>query len=248
MMIERSVSELHFISRYDPLPTVEIQAESLENQGLRLAQIVSSALSRFAADNPVSKATIYSYSTMSFNFHTPSWSEFLIVAGDKKVLRALYGAFSSLPEVNCRYSDYISPDDGTKHFHVEDGKLWEVEDAVNCYSVSPDDTEDSQQSFVAASKADEDSEKDEHFLEGAAIECELDSDEEMSEASQVGRVSEKPGRYRVARSDAKIAVIRQRIEQLFGLLEGSVALCGPDGRALKGNAFIKTLRRRWEDA
>lgn len=247
-MIKRSVSELHFITSRDPLPTIEIQAESLEEQGLHLSQIVSSALSRFAENNPSSKATIYSYSTMSVNFHTQSWSEFLIVAGDKKVLKALYSAFSNLPKVNSRYSDYIAPSDGTKHYHVEDGQLWQVEDAVSWYSASSDDAEDDQKLIVTPLATDEDSEDDDDFMEEVNEDIELQSVDENSEASAVGRASEKPGRYRVARSDAKVAIIRQKIEQLFGLPEGSVALCGPDGRALKGNAFIKTLRRRWEDA
>lgn len=33
---------------------------------------------------------------MSVNFHEQSWSEFLIVAGDEKVLKALGTAFSGM--------------------------------------------------------------------------------------------------------------------------------------------------------
>jgi hypothetical protein len=247
-MIKRSISELHFITGRDPLPTVEIQAESLEAQGLHLSEIISSTLSRFAENNPASRATIYSYSTMSVNFHTQSWSEFLIVAGDDKVLKALYTAFSKLSKVNSRYSDYIAPSDGTKHYHVEDGQLWQVEDAATWYSISLDDAEDKQELIVTSLEADEVSEDDDNSLEEVSEGGEFESDEENSAVSVVGRVPEKPGRYRVARSDATVAIIRQKIEELFGLPEGSVALCGPDGRALKANALIKTLRRRWEDA
>jgi hypothetical protein len=217
-MIKRSVSELHFIAGRDPLPTIEIQVESLEAQGLHLSEIICSTLSHFAENNPESRATIYSYSTMSVNFQTQSWSEFLIVAGDKKVLKALYSAFSNFPKVNSRYSDYIAPSDGTKHYHVEGGQLWQVEDAATWYSALPDEAEEDQELMVEPLESDEDCEDDDDFSEG------------------------------MARPDAKVATIRQKIEELFGLPEGSVALCGPDGRALKGNAFIKTLRRRWEDA
>lgn len=242
-MVKRSVSELHFISGRDPLPTVEIQAESLENQGLYIGQIVTSALSRFAADNPTSKATIYTYGTMSINFHVESWSEFLIVAGDKKVLKALNSAFSGLPDVNSRYSDYIAPSEGTRAFHVEDGLLWEVEDAITWYSASQEDAEGDQEpgnEVEASDQADDD-------WGDVITDIDPDPTEGNNDKLLAGRAPEKPGRYRVARSDATVAIIRQKIEQLFGLPEGSVALCGPDGRALKGNAFIKTLRRRWEE-
>jgi hypothetical protein len=242
-MIRRSVSELHFITGREPLPTIEIQAESLESQGLYLGQIVSSALSRFAADNPTSKATIYTYGTMSVNFHVASWSEFLIVAGDKKALKALNTAFSSLPNVVSRYSDYISPSEGARAFHVEDGRLWEVEDVVTWYSTSQEDAEDDQEPANEAATLNED---DDDWGD-VITDVDPDPTKDKNHKVSAGRAPEKPGRYRVARSDATVAIIRQKIEQLFGLPEGSVALCGPDGRALKGNAFIKTLRRRWEE-
>jgi hypothetical protein len=57
---------------------------------------------------------------------------------------------------------------------------------------------------------------------------------------------ESPARYRAARADASIASIKRQIESVFGLPEGSVALCGPDGRPLRSDARIATLRRRWE--
>ena len=55
----------------------------------------------------------------------------------------------------------------------------------------------------------------------------------------------KKGRLRAARGDARVGSIRNTIESLFGLPEGSVALVGPDGRALRADAFIRTLRTRW---
>ena len=49
--------------------TVEVLAESLEEQGLYVGEVVASALSRFAAKNPKLIATIYTYGTISVNFH-----------------------------------------------------------------------------------------------------------------------------------------------------------------------------------
>lgn len=247
-MIKRLISELHFIKSRDPLPTVEIQVESLEGKGLFIGKIASSALTRFAASNPTSKATIYMYGTMSVNFHEQGWSEFLIVAGDKKALKVLGNAFSSLPTVKSRYSDYIAPSEGIKTFHVEDGLLWEPEDAATWYSASPAGVENTQASACTAAAANEDIEDDGGEWGNVTVGSELESDGSNSDAPIAGRAPEKPARYRAARSDASVASIRNKVEQIFGLPEGSVALCGPDGRALRGDAFIKTLRRRWENS
>ena len=61
-MINRSNLELHFVRGRDPLPTVEVQVKSLEGEGLNFSEIVSSAITRFAANNPGSKATIFRHS------------------------------------------------------------------------------------------------------------------------------------------------------------------------------------------
>jgi hypothetical protein len=63
----------------------------------------------------------------------------------------------------------------------------------------------------------------------------------------VSAPTKRKGRVNVARSDAKVSTIRRQIEKVFGLPEGSVLLCGPDKKSLKGNARIRTLRGRWED-
>jgi hypothetical protein len=249
-MIKRPISELHFVKSGDPKPTVEIQAESLEKQGLILGQLTSSALSRFAAKNPEYIATIYLYGTMSVNFHEQGWSEFLIVAGSEKVLKALGGAFVGLPGVKSRYSDYIAPSQGIPFFHLEDGLLWEPEDAATWYATSPEDQSNGKAEGTELAGIDEESENDDDLWGDVVSEAELEADEheEQNETPLVGRVPEEAARYRAARSDARVASIRQTIEQVFGLPEGSVALCGPDGRALRGDAFIRTLRRRWNDA
>ena len=247
-MIKRSISELHFVKGRDPKPTVEVQAESLEEQGLYVGDVVESALSRFAAKNPKVIATIYTYGTISVNFHEQGWSEFLIVAGEEKVLKELGRAFSSLAGGKSRYSDYISPSEGSCAFHIEDGLLWEPEDAVTWYAVLPENMP--AKLVVSAVDEDEESKNDDDGWGDVIQETETEAgqDEDLNEPAATGRVPEQAARYRVARSDARVASIRQTIERIFGLPEGSVALCGPDGRALRGDAFIRTLRRRWEEA
>jgi hypothetical protein len=65
------------------------------------------------------------------------------------------------------------------------------------------------------------------------------------ELTQVLKVK-APGRYRAARADASVGSIRRQIERVFGLPEGSVSLRGPDGKALRSDARIAILRRRWD--
>lgn len=246
-MIQRSMSTLNLVTSRDPMPTVEIQTESLEDQGLVFNKIISSALMRYAVNNPTSKATVYMYGTMSVNFHTAGWSEFLIVAGDQKVLKVLSDTFSRFPQVQSRFSDYIAPNQGIQAFHVEDGLLWRPEDAITWYADSPEDEEKEQSPAETPLDADDIGKGDANDWGDRIVEAEPE-DDEGENVLPTGRTPEQPTRYRTARSDARVASIRQTVEQVFGLPEGSVALCGPDGRALRGDAFIKTLRRKWDGA
>ncbi|XLZ68762.1 hypothetical protein ABT364_19735 [Massilia sp. SR12] len=244
---KKKIIELKFVKGREPKPTLEVQAESLDAQGINLGVVVSKALAEFAKTHPKCVTTVYSYGTMSVNFFEQGWSEFLIVAGDIKVLKALGAAFSQLKNVKSRYSDYISPYDGQATYHVEDGRLWQVEDAVTWFSLDHEAAKD-----VAGTDAvvDDDFGEDEDEIDGPLFDDFLATlgDEPNGEADNLtsSNGNRRRARTNAARSDASVAKIRQTIENLFGLPEGSVALCGPDGRALRGDALIKTLRRRWE--
>ena len=75
-----------------------------------------------------------------------------------------------------------------------------------------------------------------------------DGDEDGDNSGAVAHAPVKRGgRRNVARADAKVSTIRLKIEKVFGLPNGSVALCGPSKIPLKSNALIKTLRLRWEE-
>jgi hypothetical protein len=250
-MLRKSVRELNFVRSKDPLPTIEIQADSVDEQGLNFGEVVSEALSNFAKHNQSGVATIYSYGTMSSNFHEDSWSEFLIVAGSAKVLKALGAAFAHHPNVKSRYSDYISPSDGRATYHLEGGRLWEVEDAITWYSA---DTAVKQAECEPESSSVENDFEDglsatRAIYEHAEEVDDSDDAEDEDDFSSFGTATvTRKGRLNAARADAKVSTIRRNIEKVFGLPEGSVALCGPDKSPLKGNALIKTLRRRWEES
>lgn len=75
-----------------------------------------------------------------------------------------------------------------------------------------------------------------------------DDDEDGDDSVSVANAPVKrAGRLNAARADAKVSTIRRNIEKVFGLPEGSVALCSPSKSPLKGNALIKTLRLRWKE-
>lgn len=246
MIVRKSARELKFIEAREPLPSVEVQSDSLEQQGLYLGRVVEEALSRYAAQHPSAVATVYLSGMMSLNFiNEPGWSEFLVVAGEKAVLRVLGDTFSSLRNVRSRYSDYILPGAGSATYHIEAGRLWQAEDVLTWYSDAGAGNGDGEDLPAAP-----DSESDvEGFTaaEGPEAGSEDDGVQEPDDGAAAQLAPRRSGRLNAARSDASVATIRGKIEELFGLPAGSVALCGPDGRALRGDALIRTLRRRWEE-
>lgn len=240
-MIKKSVSELSFVNKGSPLPTVEVDSHSVENAGFSIYRTVMQVLTQLAEQDASLRATLYMHASASVNFREQSWSEFLLVAGPNKVLLALGAGFERLPAVKSRFSDYVSSSIALRTFHVEDGLVWEKEDACTWYS-------NGQSLADLTEEADDDPE----LIEGDEEDEDWDVEEPDAEDEQgadqaVATAERRPARYRAARSDAKVSSIRAAIEEVFGLPEGSVALCGPDRRALRGDARIRTLRKRWEE-
>lgn len=241
-MIRKTVSELDFVNSGSPLPTVEIDSDSIENAGFSIHHTVMQVLTRLAEQDASLRATLYLYVSTSINFHEPGFSEFLLVAGPKKVLLALGAGFERLPAVKSRFSDYVSTASALRAFHVEGGLVWEQEDANTWYSSGQsliDPTEALEETENDLQPIEEDEEVDESEAE--------DGGEDDTDLSVVA-AERKAARYRAARSDARVSSIRAAIEEVFGLPVGSVALCGPDRRALRGDARIRTLRKRWEES
>ena len=223
-MLKRPESELQIARSRDPLPTVEVDLDCIPEELHGYGELVTKAMSTIAAKYPKLKATIYVYQGPSINFHKQTWSAFFGVAGDKKVLDVLLNAFQGAKVANLRFSDYIDPSTATKDFHVQDGYVWRPFESGTWYTDAQDEEDLTDDAVTATGD-----------LELAA------------EAADGGdtRIS-SPTRFRVARADASIGTIRKKIEEVFGLPEGSVALCGPDKKGLRGDATIATLRKRWE--
>lgn len=55
-----------------------------------------------------------------------------------------------------------------------------------------------------------------------------------------------PLRYRRARASATLRTLQGRIEDTFGLPEGSLKFIYPNGRKARYDTSVGVLRRRWE--
>jgi hypothetical protein len=222
-MLERPESELQIVTPRDPLPTVEVDIDSIPEGLHGYSDLVTRALTSVAEKTIKLKATIYVYQGTSINFHHQSWSAFFGVAGEKKLLDVLLNAFREAKVNNARFSDYIDPSTATREFHVQDGHVWRPLDACTWYTESQDDTDSAEDAVTETDVLDNTASQDNGCASRTAT----------------------PSRFRIARSDATVGTISKKIEEVFGLPEGAVALRGPNRRALRGDAKIATLRRRW---
>ena len=222
-MITRSINELKFRRSKNLLATVEVDIESLEEAGKVFPYTLYESLTLFAESNKECRASIYTHLIQSCNFISYkgelTYSGFIGVVGAyMRVLNVLYKSFSSIKGVNVKFSDYINPNESILEYHIENGLVWRALDAVEWYA----------------------EEHIERLEESEDLGCLIEEEEEKSS-------NEKPFRYRSARKDATVGSIKRKIESVYGLPEGSVALLSPDGSKLKANAKIGTLRQRFEE-
>lgn len=222
-MTTRPYSELSFQERPETLQCVEIDTGSIPETDR--IQTIRSVLAQFARANPAACATVYSCSAVSFSFREISNAEFIGVVGAPQFLQALHTNLEALPDARVCYSNLVDTRDTKVDGHIQDGQLWLPDDAVNWYAFET--------TWSGEAWPD------------PAAEVDEDEDEAEQDESEQKAPTRTRARYRAARADASIGSIRHQIETLFGLPEGSVSLCGPEGNALRADARIKTLRRRW---
>lgn len=210
------------------MATIEVDQDSLDYGYYRYLKQAAEAL---LATGYSGVLTVYSYCTESINFHEPTWSAFIGVKGNGKLLELLLEELNNVPGSRAKFSDSIRSDMTQPEMHIEDGHLW-IPDELNTW-ISIGEVPDKDLDDVDILL------EDELFGDGRDQEVQVDKRDET------GVSSTTVGRVRAARSNARVDTIRSTIEELFGLPEGSVALCGPDGRPLRGDAKIATLRDRW---
>lgn len=136
----------------------------------------------------------------------------------------------------------------SERIRIADGKVWMPMDAATWFEVGAgvetvDDSNDS----------DDFDESIESLVEwvGDDETCDHDDSEaddgELESIREVRKVRPKKTRINAARGDVVSGYYQRRIENMFGLPEGSVKFVNPDGTISKSNQLIRNLRARWED-
>lgn len=67
----------------------------------------------------------------------------------------------------------------------------------------------------------------------------------MEDSSEPCTTSKRQAR--AARKDATVGAIKKKIEKHFALPEGSIVIVDVNGRAIRNDARIATVRKRWEE-
>lgn len=219
----------------DPVPTVEADMGSFPTSNFDFDDTLATNLMAYCSANPTVSFTLYYYYTESINFRRPTDSVFIGLAGPDKHLAEILRILQRTPGVLARYSDYIDVSTASAMIHIENGKLYRAEDRANWYQAEVIEKEIAEEPAATEPTLHDNVDPDEEWGTDAA----------SSESSQTPRAS-VPARFRTARADASLGSIKRTIEGVFGLPEGSVLLCGPDGKPLRNNAKVATLRKRWE--
>jgi hypothetical protein len=107
-MIQKSELELSFVEAKGPLPTVEVDLDSIPADMYGYGDLVAKALQGYLNSSPSTVATVYDHHTQSVNFREPTSSAFLLVAGSDEILARLLYAFKKVPGIRARYSDSIA--------------------------------------------------------------------------------------------------------------------------------------------
>lgn len=239
---KRNASELSFRNSSNQLPTVEVNLDSIPS-GQNFSSNLVEALRSCTKADPSLRCTVYVYVGPSVNFLQPTSSAFIAPVGGQTTLESIRHYFSKVDGVQVRFSDYISTDQGMRQAHVEDGRIWQPYEAGVWYSndLTVEGSEPEEELDDQLIDFDEiDFDEDDEFYGNASDSDDSDNERDDREATVKAR------RFRAARSDASVGSITRQIERVFGLPEGSVALCGPDRKALRRDARIATLRRRWD--
>lgn len=214
--MEKTIDALKIVETNSPMPTIEIDIDSATDDNHR--EIIEDSLCSYAEKNPEVTASIYDYISQSVTFGRHTNSIFFVVAQSQALLKYIHSKLEDEHSINIRYGDYMPPSKARLAYHIENGQAWRRDDEVT---------------FTLLGAPEEEEWVDEIFEDGQVPDTSTQSNKRQAART-----------YR-ARSDASVGSIKSAIETAFGLPEGSVALCGPDGKNLRADAKIRTLRNRW---
>ena len=128
--MEKAAHELNYVKSLKPLATIEIDVDTLDQDGPAVADIVREVFAKCLAAQSGLRATAYMYFRQSGNFGEMTSSEFVIVAGPRAVFDAVLASFRAMNGVRCRPSDMIKPELPMAIAHAESGSLWVPFDAT----------------------------------------------------------------------------------------------------------------------
>lgn len=57
---------------------------------------------------------------------------------------------------------------------------------------------------------------------------------------------QKPTRFRQLRSDATLKAAQLWMERMLGLPSGSIRIVAPNGRKIRSDATVGTLKKKWQ--
>lgn len=217
-MTEIDYSELNFPSNHNNIQSIEINFDSIPEQYDGYDYFIRKALLNSIESEKSDNVSIYVWGSPSTSFMTINDSIFIGLKGNSKLLDRILYEFNRVKEINTRRSGAANSSFDYLQYHIQDGKIWQPLDAITWYC--------------------EDGISDNNHTE------DWEDDDETQNQTRTNQ--ELPSRFRIARSDASVGTIRSTIESVFGLPEGSVALCNPSGSPLRADAKIATLRKRWE--
>ena len=213
--MEKMIDDFKIVETNSPMPSIEVDVDSTEDGNHRV--IIENSLMSFAKENPEITASIYDYCSPSANFGSMTNAIFFIVAKSQALLKYLHADLRAAHTIKMRFGDYIPPSKGRLAYHIENGQAWRLDDEVTLT-----------------------------LLDDLGGDNQIESGEESLQDESPSQINKRPAaRTYKARSDASVGSIKSRIEEVFGLPEGSVALCAPDGKHIRSDAKIKTLRTRW---
>ena len=258
-------SELKLVKKITEMPSVEIDLASIPDGVKGLKKALKQALPAVAAQKKSCRATLYYLKTSSVNFHRPTDSVFVGVAGNKKLLDIIYNLFSLPGADNVRDSDEISPKQAKRFLHLQDGNAWAPDGTGHWRSLeyvkptasdkagvtaihddAPLDDTPVDDTLVADTRVDETP----AALVTAAAETSTELTEPVPELS--GQARNSPSKFPsfddYAHGQHSIKATRTRIAKLTGLPEEAILLCGPDLIPLHSNVRISTLKKRWQEA